>query len=58
MGKIGFALMGVAGIMVGGFGIPSAPANHITLDRHGEPFRSAFNADTGKTRIVMLVAPT
>ncbi len=29
-----------------------------TLDGGAEPLRSAFNADIGKTRVVMLVSPT
>jgi len=29
-----------------------------TLDTAAEPLRAAFNADVGKTRIVMLVSPT
>ncbi len=32
--------------------------DYVTLDRAAEPFKSAFNADVGKTRILMLVAPT
>lgn len=33
-------------------------AGYITLDSESEPFRSTFNADVDKTRILMLVAPT
>ncbi len=32
--------------------------DYVTLDRAAEPFKSAFNADVGKIRILMLVAPT
>lgn len=32
--------------------------DYVTLDRAAEPLKSAFNADVGKTRILMLVAPT
>ncbi len=35
---------------------PSSPYRVITAD--GEPFRSAFNANVGKVRVIMLVAPT
>lgn len=31
---------------------------YISLDRGGEPLKSAFNADVGKVRVLMLVAPT
>ncbi len=30
----------------------------VTLDRHAQPLQTRFNADSGKVRIVMLVAPT
>jgi hypothetical protein len=37
----------------------SAPARpHATLTAGAEPLRSAFNRDIGKTRIVMIAAPT
>ena len=36
---------------------PSPPTYH-SLDRAGEPLREAFNADAGKVRVLMLVAPT
>jgi hypothetical protein len=35
---------------------PSSPYRVITAD--GEPLRSAFNANVGKVRVIMLVAPT
>lgn len=35
---------------------PSSPHGNIGPD--GEPLRSAFNADTGRVRVIMLVAPT
>ncbi len=35
-----------------------ARADYETIDRDGEPFKTAFNADSGKVRVVMLVAPT
>ena len=31
---------------------------HTNLDANVEALRSAFNADSGKVRVVMLVAPT
>jgi hypothetical protein len=33
-------------------------ADHIGLDGDAEPLRGSFNADLGKVRILMLVAPT
>jgi mercuric ion transport protein len=35
---------------------PSSPYHVITAD--GQPLKSAFNANVGKVRVVMLVAPT
>ena len=32
--------------------------DYIGLDGHSEPLRGSFNADVGKVRILMLVAPT
>ncbi len=37
---------------------PSTPPAYERIDRDGEPLRSTFNADAGKVRVVMLVAPT
>ena len=31
---------------------------HVNLDANIEALRAAFNADSGKVRVVMLVAPT
>jgi hypothetical protein len=37
----------------------SGPASvHERLDPDAAPLRAAFNADTGKVRILMLVSPT
>jgi len=36
---------------------PDPPTYH-SLDRAGEPLKEAFNADAGKVRLLMLVAPT
>lgn len=37
---------------------PASPTDYIGLDEHAEPLRGSFNADVGKVRILMLVAPT
>ena len=37
---------------------PANPDDYIGLGEHAEPLRSSFNADVGKVRILMLVAPT
>jgi hypothetical protein len=34
------------------------PSPHAVLGADAEPLRSAFNADVGKVRVIMLVAPT
>lgn len=35
-----------------------SPPGYAPLDRRGEPFKGAFNADAGKIRIVAYVSPT
>ena len=47
------ALATLLGCQPGG---PDRP--HIALGPHAEELRAAFNADSGKVRVVMLVAPT
>lgn len=38
---------------------PSGPSSpHSVLGTDAEPLRTAFNRDSGKVRVVMLVAPT
>ena len=46
-------LLIVAGCQPGGEDRP-----HVTLGNDAEALRAAFNADYGKVRVVMLVAPT
>lgn len=36
----------------------SAQPDYAKLNADAEPLRSAFNADVGKVRVLMLVAPT
>ncbi len=50
-GPVASAVQASTGGSTGGEG-------YVTLDRAAEPFKSAFNADVGKIRILMLVAPT
>jgi hypothetical protein len=38
--------------------LTAAEPSFATLDGSAEPIRSAFNADIGKTRVVMLLSPT
>jgi hypothetical protein len=47
------ALATLLGCQPGG---PDRP--HTALGPHAEELRAAFNADSGKVRVVMLVAPT
>ncbi len=58
MRKLAVLVAAVAAITAAGGAISSSSPSHITLDRNAEPLKSSFNADVGKTRIVMLVAPT
>ena len=41
-----------------GLGLPAPTADYTSLDRAGDPLRATFNADMGKVRVLMLVAPT
>lgn len=36
----------------------ASPPDYKALDADAEPLRAAFNADAGKVRVLMLVAPT
>jgi len=37
---------------------PGTDRPHTALDAHAEQLRAAFNADSGKVRVVMLASPT
>lgn len=52
-----YALAPVALLLAWSAGVPRA-ADYVNLDREAEPLRAKFNADRGKVRLVMLVAPT
>ncbi len=52
------ALILLAGLAAVGFARPADEPDYTVIDTHSEPLRGAFNADVGKVRIVMLVAPT
>ena len=41
-----------------GVGLAAPPGDYASLDERGDPFRTQFNADAGKVRVLMLVAPT
>ncbi len=58
MRKSLFAGAAVAALAVSGAWMSGASPSHIMLDRSAEPLKSTFIADLGKTRILMLVAPT
>ena len=57
MRTVAFLIAAVVAVTAAGRAMSSSPS-HITLDRNAEPLKSTFNADVGKTRILMLVAPT
>ena len=40
------------------FGLGPSSAEYERIAADAEPLRAAFNADAGKVRILMLVAPT
>ena len=53
------ALLILVGAFVAGACVPNRPAApHADLSMTSEPLRAAFNADTGRVRVVMLVSPT
>ncbi len=39
-------------------GLTAPAADYTSLDERGDPLRTTFNADIGKVRVLMLVAPT
>ena len=39
-------------------GVSGSIADYTSLDADGNPLRATFNADRGKVRVLMLVAPT
>ena len=49
----GWAMMSMAACSPSG-----PPSSHAVLGADAEPLRAAFNRDSGKVRVVMLVAPT
>jgi hypothetical protein len=55
------ALLGIAAVGLAAASsawLSTGGANYTKLDRAGEPLRETFNADLGKVRVLMLVAPT
>ena len=53
---VGFGMLPIAvGVTLG---LAAPPAGYTSLDERGDPLRAAFNADVGKVRVLMLVAPT
>jgi hypothetical protein len=53
---VGIAVVGLAAAASAGLSTPGS--SYTKLDRAGEPLRETFNADLGKVRVLMLVAPT
>ena len=53
LGLVPFALL----FSAAGTWEPAAP-EYTVIDNGAEPLRAAFNADVGKVRVLMLVAPT
>ena len=51
--RSGVLVLGAAGCQPGGEDRP-----HVALGNDAGALRTAFNADSGKVRVVMLVAPT
>lgn len=56
---IGAATLLAISAVTAGFGLGGGDDTaYARLDANAEPLRSAFNADIGKVRVLMLVAPT
>ena len=53
---IGFGVLTTAAGL--SLGLVAPAADYAALDERGDPLRSSFNADIGKVRVLMLVAPT
>ncbi len=45
-------------VLLAAFTSTPRQSDYITLDRDANPLRATFNADSGKVRVLMLVAPT
>jgi hypothetical protein len=58
MGKPRTALAGLSLLIGFGLGLPAPTTDYTALDNRAAPLRTTFNADIGKVRVLMLVAPT
>ncbi len=56
--RMGFFALAAAGLVAATGAQLDKDASYTAIDRDAEPLRSAFNADVGKVRVLMLVAPT
>lgn len=45
-------------VLLAAFTSTRRQSDYIALDRDANPLRAAFNGDSGKIRVLMLVAPT
>jgi hypothetical protein len=58
MKRVQVALAGVLTFFAGACMPKGPPSSYRVLGATAAPLRAAFNADIGKVRIIMLVAPT
>ena len=58
MRKLSTALGALPLLVAFGLALPTTTADYTSLDNRGDPLRTTFNADMGKVRVLMLVAPT
>ncbi len=56
--RLRYAFAPLALFLAVALSIAPRQADYVTLDRHAQPLQARFNADSGKVRVVMLVAPT
>ncbi len=58
LGALAFAAVLALGPLGAADYEPIAATDYALIGADAEPFRASFNADAGKVRILMLVAPT
>ena len=51
-------LLGLWAALCAGWAQPAPAPPHSVLNEAGEPLRTRFNQDAGKTRLLLLVSPT
>lgn len=58
MHRKSFLIAGAGALLAGCAHQAPSSSRYQDIERDGEPFKSAFNRDVDKVRILMLVSPT